>query len=288
MEQGDFSRLKLEVDEFVAHRYYEKAISVIESLVDDNHKNSDIYSILGDISQNINKTDAITYYQKGLALYPKNPRLNIGLGFLYFNSKDFVNAEKYLVNIWVEDPTNIRLLTALGKIYKSWKQYEKAMKYYRICELLDPQNSFAIYGLADTYRGMENNDNALRYWPKFHSLEPCNKVAITRIGDCYSKLNDKENALNFYLKAIGIDYDFFAYIGAAKVYFSKNDTEKALELFEKISVREQKNSRYFYEYINFCLESGMKEKAFELHHRASNLFPGNGYIESLNSNFLIS
>ncbi len=255
-------------------------------MVDQEPDNPEIYSLLGDVLQNVNKADAIAYYKKGLNIHPKNAYLNTGLGFLYFNGKDFTNAEKYLVNIWVEDPTNIRLLTALGKIYKAWKQYEKAMKFYRICELLEPHNSFVLYGLADTYRGMGSSNHALKYWLKFHNLEPRNKVALTRIGDCYTKLNDKENALSFYLKALAIDYDFFAYIGAAKIYFLKNNTEKALEIYEKISTIEHKNSRYFFEYISFCLESGMKEKAFELLNKASNLFPGNMYIESLNSKIL--
>ncbi|MDR3631661.1 MAG: tetratricopeptide repeat protein [Desulfocapsaceae bacterium] len=283
MEQTDFNSLKRKVAALTAQRHYEKAIGILESLVKKDPENPDIYLFLGDVSQNVNATDAIVYYKKGLDIQPKNPYLNTGLGFLYFSLKDFTNAERYLVALWVEDPTNCRLLTALGKIYKSWKQYEKAMKYFHICELLDPDNSFAVYGLADTYRGLGKHETALKYWLKFHSIEPNNKVAVTRIGDCYSTLNDKENALIFYRKALDIGYDFYASIGMAKIYLSKNNVEKAREIFEGISGSEQKNSRYFFEYIRFCLESGMKEKALELHGTATHLFPGNTYIESLDS-----
>lgn len=285
MKQIDYNKLKLEIDKLLAQRQYKKAISMLESNFGRDHDNHEVYGLLGDISQNLNKNEAIAYYKKGLAIDPKNAHLNIGIGFLYFNSKDFINAEKYFLNIWVEDPINIRLLTALGKIYKSWKQYQKAMKYYRICELLEPNNPFAIYGLADTYRGMGSYDKALEYWLKFHNIEPINKVAITRIGDCYAKLNDQENALFFYNKALGIDYDFFAYIGAAKIYLSKNNIEKATEIFDKISIIEQENSRYFFEHINFLLESGLKDEAYELHRKASCLFPSNAFIESLNARF---
>lgn len=288
MEHSDCNRLILEVNQLVARRQYKKALSMLESMIDRGPENPEIYALLGDISQNVNKNEAIAYYKKGLAIDPKNAHLNIGIGFLYFNGKYFINAEKHLLNIWIEDPTNIRLLTALGKIYKSWKQYQKAMKYYHICELLDPTNPFAIYGLADTYRGMGSNDKALEYWLKFHNLEPYNKVAITRIGDCYAKLNDKENALLFYQKALDIDYDFFAHLGTAKIYLSTKNIEKAEEIFEKISVLEQNNSRYFFEHICFYLEAGMSNKAFELHRKASSLFPGNVFIESLNAKFISS
>ncbi len=285
MEHSDCNRLKVEADKLVAQKQYKKALSLLESMIGKCPENAETYALLGDISQNVNQKDAIAYYKKGLDLFPKDAHLNIGIGFLYFNSKDFINAEKYLSNIWVEDPTNIRLLTALGKIYKSWKQYQKAMKYYRICELLDPNNPYAIYGLADTCRGMGDNEKALEYWLKFYNIEPQDKVAITRIGDCYAQLNDKKNALIFYNKALDIDYDFFAHIGTARIYLSTNNFDKAKEIFEKISIIEQKNSRYFFEHINFCLESGLRDEAFALHRRASSLFPGNTWIESLNSKF---
>lgn len=288
MKPIDHNKLKLEIDGLLAQREYKKAISKLEANFGRDHDNPEVYGLLGDISQNVNKNEAIAYYKKGLAIDSKNAHLNIGIGFLYFNGKNFINAERYLLNIWVEDPINIRLLTALGKIYKSWKQYQKAMKYYRICELLEPNNPFAIYGLADTYRGMGSYDKALEYWLKFHNLEPHNKVAITRIGDCYAKLNDQEKALSFYNKALAIDYDFFASIGAAKIHLSKNNIDKAVEIFNKISTVEQENSRYFFEHISFLLESGLKDEAFELHRKASFLFPGNAFIESLNARFFQS
>jgi tetratricopeptide (TPR) repeat protein len=288
IKHSDGSRLILEVNQLVAQRQYKRALSVLESLIDRDPENPELYALLGDVSQNLDKNEAIAYYKRGLAIDPKNAHLNIGIGFLYFNGKHFINAEKHLLNIWIEDPTNIRLLTALGKIYKSWKQYQKAMKYYHICELLDPANPFAIYGLADTYRGMGRNDKALEYWLKFHDLEPHNKVAITRIGDCYAKLNDKENALLFYQKALDIDYDFFACLGVARIHLATKKTEEAEEIFEKISLLEQHNSRYFFEHICFYLEAGMSDKALELHRKASSLFPGNGFIESLNAKFIAS
>jgi tetratricopeptide (TPR) repeat protein len=279
----DFNALKHQVDELTAQRQYEKALAILTSLVAKDPKNPDIYLLLGDVAQNESASDAIEYYRKGLEIQPQNPYLRTGLGFLYFNRKDFVNAEQCLLALWVEDPTNIRLLTALGKIYKSWKHYEKAIKYFHICELLDPGNSFAVYGIADTYRGMGRSGDALGYWLKFHALEPGNKVAVTRIGDCYLKLSDRDNALRFYRKALAIGYDFFASIGMAKLCLLEKNIVKGCDIFEEISVRERHNSRYFVEYVNFFLQAGMKEKALELFHRASRLFPGNMYIESLGS-----
>lgn len=285
MECSDINRLKYEINKLVSKKQYNKARGILESMVANMPEKSALYLMLGDVAQHIDKADAIYYYQKALDLDPQNAYLNINLGFLYFNDKDFIRAEKYLQKTWIEDPTNIRLLTALGKIYKAWKQFEKAAKYFSLSELLAPNNSFVIYGLADTYRGMGNNTMALEYWLKFHNLEPKNKVALTRIGDCYLKLSNNKKALEFYQKALEIGYDFFAYIGSAKVYFSDKKFDKALHIYELIADREQRNSRYFFEFINFCLGAGKNDRASNLYKKASLLFPGNSYIESFNSYF---
>lgn len=286
MEQKLIDKIKISSDALIGQKKYSEAIVLLKSLLEKLPHNPAAYLFLGDAYQHIDKNEAISYYKKGLKIDGKNPYLNTALGFYYYNHKDFINAERYLSNIWLEDPTNIRLLTALGKIYKSWKQYEKAKKYYIICELLEPSNSFAIYGLADTYRGIGNHEMALKYWLKFHLLEPLNKVALTRIGDCYFNLGDKQNSLLFYTKALAIGYDFFACIGTAKVHNILGNAAKGLEIFEKIGKTEENNSRYYYEFINFCLNAGLKEKAFDLHSKANALFPGNNFIESLNTKIL--
>lgn len=254
---------------------------MLKKCINTDVENKEFYLKFTEVAQDFDASEAIHYLKKGVSIYPDDHRLNISLGLLYFNNKEYANAEKYLLKIWIEDPTNTRLLTTLGKIYKSFKQFEKAMKYFHLCELLDPNNSFALYGIADTYRGIGDNKNALKYWLKFNDIEPNNKLAITRIGDCYARMNDTENALHFYQKALEIGYDFFAHIGSAKVYRSKRDPKKALEVFEKIFPIEQKNSRFFAEYISLCLDIGLDDKALELHTMACSLFPDNMHIKSL-------
>ena len=81
MEQSDFYRLKKEADELIAHRQYDKAIRKLESMLAQDPDNPEIYSQLGDVLQNVNKTDAIAYYKKGLDIHPKDAYLNTGLGF---------------------------------------------------------------------------------------------------------------------------------------------------------------------------------------------------------------
>jgi len=271
------------INELIQNNKKKQAYEMLKKYIDENVATKEVYLKIGEIAQGLDILEAIHYYKEGVALYPDDNKLNIALGFLYFNNKEYYRAEKYLLKIWVEDPTNTRLLTTLGKIYKSFKQFEKAMKYFKLCELLEPANSFALYGIADTYRGIGDNNNALQYWLKFNAIEPNNKLAITRIGDCYARLNEKENALLFYRRALEIDYDFFAHLGLAKIHLSNNEPKKALEILERIFQIEQKNSRYYCEYIDLCLAIGLKNKALELYNMACNRFPDNAHLKSLAS-----
>lgn len=282
MEKNDFNRIKHATDTLIGQRQYAEAARQLEQELANNPKGPELYFLLGEVWQHIDVNEAIGYYQQGLACDAKNVFINISLGFLYFNRKEYGKAEKYLRTIWIEDPTNIRLLTALGKIYKAWKQYEKATKYFLIGELIEPNNSFALYGLADTYRGMGDYSNALKYWLKFHKLEPRNKVALTRIGDCYARLGDWGKGLDFYRAALDIGYDFYASVGSAKIYATHQQPAKAMELLEQMAETEQKNSRYFYEFIRICQQCGEQQRAVQLLQQAQTIFPDNAFLQSLN------
>lgn len=281
MDKFDFSQVKIATDALIDQRQFTQAVRQLEQELVHHPERPELYFLLGEVYQHVDVNLAIDSYQRGLARDANNVFINVSLGFLYFNRKEYGKAEKHLRAIWVEDPTNIRLLTALGKIYKTWKQYEKATKYFLIGEALEPDNSFTLYGLADTYRGMGDYGNALKYWLKFHKIEPRNKVALTRIGDCYARLGDFERGLDFYRKALEIGYDFYASLGSAKIHAAYNNAAQAVEVFEQMAASERGNSRYYYEYIRVCQQCGEQQRAAQLLEHAQSLFPGNTFLQSL-------
>lgn len=281
MDKFDFSQVKIATDALIDQRQFTQAVRQLEQELVHHPERPELYFLLGEVYQHVDVNLAIDSYQRGLARDANNVFINVSLGFLYFNRKEYGKAEKHLRAIWVEDPTNIRLLTALGKIYKTWKQYEKATKYFLIGEALEPDNSFTLYGLADTYRGMGDYGNALKYWLKFHKIEPRNKVALTRIGDCYVRLGHWEKGLSFYRSALDIGYDFYATVGSAKIYAAHDEQEKAVEMLERVAEVEQENSRYYYEYIRICHQCGEQQRAAKLLERAQAIFPDNTFLRSL-------
>jgi len=271
MESGRFIGLGVEVHSLLNSGDFDRALRLVEDGINENPGDIYLYTLLAEVSEKVGIDKAIAAYQRGLAHHPDNRHLNLGAGFLYYRSKDFKNAEKHLLSAWIEDPTNVRLLTVLGKIFNSYRQFEKAIKYFEIAALIEPDNTYAIYGLANSYRGVRDNDTALKYWLKFHELEPHNKIAITRIGDCYAVMGNSEQALSYYTKALEIGYDFYALVGAARVYTKMKQYDKALEVYQSMAAKEKKNYRYHNELIAFWEAAGDQERANKLRNHGPSL-----------------
>lgn len=271
MESGRSTGLGAEFQSLIRGGDLDSALRLVEQGINENPGDLYLYTLLSEASEKIGVDRAIGVYLRGLDHHPNNRHLNLGVGFLYYRNKDFVNAEKYLLSAWIEDPTNVRLLTVLGKIFNSYRHFEKAIKYFELAALIEPDNTYAIYGLANSYRGVRDNDTALTYWLKFHDLEPRNKIAITRIGDCYLVKEDLERALLYYGKALAIGYDFYALVGSARVYTKMKEYGKALEIYQSMADKEKNNYRYYHELIAYWEAVGDQERADQVRELASSL-----------------
>lgn len=282
MDTNQFYSITLEVDNLVKENKTNEAINLVEQELIKNNDNPVLYSILGELYEQVDFNKSIEAYKKGLSLFPDNSYLLIGIGFVYYNKNHFSEALPYFKLAWFNDPMNIRLITAIGNILRNLKDYSKAEKFYRLATTLEKENVFALFGLADCYRGMNLHSKALEIWLQLAQIEPENKIFLTRIGDAYRMLKEYDKALSFYERAINIEYDFYAYLGIALTYEQMGNIPKSIEIFNNIENHENNNSRFYYEYIKFCQRNSMKDKAKQLYSFATKHFPDNKYLSSLN------
>lgn len=282
MDTNQFFSISTEIDKLVKENKLDEAIKLAEEELAKNKENPVIYSILGELYESIDFNKSIESYKKGLQLFPENSYLLIGIGFIYYNKNHFSEALNYFKLAWFNDPMNIRLITAIGNIHRNLKDYIKAEKFYKLATTLEKNNVFALFGLADCYRGLNLHSKALEIWLLLAQIEPENKIFLTRIGDAFRMLKEFDKALSFYDKAINIEYDFYAYLGKALTYEALEDTQKAMEVFNFLETNESNNSRFYYEYIKFCIRNSLKEKAKSLYSNAIKNFPDNKFISTLN------
>ncbi len=282
MDTNQFYTITTEIDKLIKENKIDLAIKLAEEEIDKNNENPVLYSMLGELYEQSDFDKSIEAYKKGLKFFPENSYLLIGIGFVYYNKNLFSEALPYFKLAWFNDPTNIRLITAIGNILRNLKDYSKAEKFYILATTLEKNNVFALFGLADCYRGMNQHSKALEVWLHLAEIEPENKIFLTRIGDAYRMLKEFEKAIAFYEKAINIEYDFYAYLGKALTYEQMGNIHKSNDVFIYLENKESNNSRFYYEYIKFCLRNSLKDKAKVLYNTAINFFPDNKYILNLN------
>lgn len=181
------------------------------------------------------------YYQKALGIQPDNCYAFIGLGWLYFGTKDFRNA----LQMWLKaidcprDRDDIRVYTAIGNCYYKLGEYDQAIGYYQTGEQKNARDFFVLFGLANCYRGKGEYGKSIDYFNRILEHDSENKMVLSRLGDAYAKIEDYQRAKESYKQAIAIRDDIFAAFGLARIAYMEGKHEEAItQLIELLQHRQ--------------------------------------------------
>ena len=95
---------------------FEKTISIIESQLEENSKNPNLYNLLSLSFFNIGKFDhSIKSFHEGLINFPNNFHLNNNFSVVLKEIKDFEKALLYGLKAFKIDPSSDEVSTNLGK-----------------------------------------------------------------------------------------------------------------------------------------------------------------------------
>jgi len=102
--------------------------------------------------------DALTQYEKAIALAPEDPRYRFALGRLLYNLKRIPEAKAAFFRAIEVDSSYIRAYYALARIYHSEANYDSVIVMYRKILEFDPGCRDVRRRLAELYRykGMES------------------------------------------------------------------------------------------------------------------------------------
>jgi tetratricopeptide (TPR) repeat protein len=93
-------------------------------------------------------------------LFPSNPELKFLLGYLFFEEKDFKQAEAYLVEGSTFDAHNVQALALLGRLQIQRQDYPAATKTLEQAIAVDPEYWMAHSLLAETYMKQQEYEKA--------------------------------------------------------------------------------------------------------------------------------
>lgn len=176
-------------------KQYENAFAKINQALKVNENLAKGYYLKGNIYKEIGDTGkAISSLETAIEQDNKNYGAFLDLGIIYAAKKSPLALEYYNNAISI-NPTSIEALYAKAKLFQDMSQIKEAVVIYNQILTIDPTHTFSIYNLGAIEFGINKNaEKALEYFTKAINSNPKYGEAYFARGVCYQELNDKVNA----------------------------------------------------------------------------------------------
>jgi tetratricopeptide (TPR) repeat protein len=156
---------------------------------------------------------AIEVFQKGANLYPKSPRLLIGLGMSLYSRGKYDEAVKALLTAADLDPSDPRCFYFLSKAYDSSpNQAADVIARFRRFSELQPNNGLAVYYYAmSMWKGKRTEDPNLDMGEieslmlKSIALDPTLAEPHVQLGNLYADQHKYDKSIPEYERALQLN-----------------------------------------------------------------------------------
>jgi tetratricopeptide (TPR) repeat protein len=116
--------------------------------------------------------DAIAAYEKVLELNPNYAAAFVNLGCIYYNRRDFKQAEKLYRKATEIDPNYAPAWFDFGNVLDETLKLDKAAQAYKRAVEISPKFADAHYNLALVFQRQGQNSKALVHWKTYAKLDP--------------------------------------------------------------------------------------------------------------------
>lgn len=187
-----------------AIEHYQKAIS----LNPDPEWTSIVCQALGSIyAENKGNVEAaVSTYQAGIILDPKNYDLYIALGDIYMADYDLDQAIRTYCDAITLNPDDARAYSKVGIALWEKDYLEEALVAYHKAVELSPENEYAQNNLGILYLdGLADAEEALEYFEEAIALNPNYTLAYFNAGRASQEMGFTNDAANYYQMAIDLN-----------------------------------------------------------------------------------
>ena len=187
-----------------AIEHYQKAISINP----DAEWTSIVCQALGSIyaEHKGNVEAAVSTYQAGIILDPKNYDLYIALGDIYMADYDLDKAIRSYCDAITLNPEDFRAYSKVGIALWEKDYLEEALVAYHKAVELKPDNEFAQNNLGILYLdGLMNAEEALEYFEEAIALNPNYTLAYFNAGRASQEMGFTNDAAHYYQMAIDLN-----------------------------------------------------------------------------------
>jgi tetratricopeptide (TPR) repeat protein len=116
--------------------------------------------------------EVIAAYRKAAEIDPTSAGALVNLGTLYFNAKDWKEAERYYRQAVEVDPDYALAHFNLGNLYDERGDRPAAVTHYMAAIRIHPRYADAHYNIALLYQSLGQPLKAVRHWKSYLSMDP--------------------------------------------------------------------------------------------------------------------
>lgn len=121
--------------------------------------------------------EVIEAYQKAIELDPKSAGALVNLGTIYFNTRNWPEAERYYSQALEVDPEYALAHFDLANLYDERGDRGKALAHYEAALKISPNYADAHYNVALLYQGSNQPMKAVSHWRTYLKLDPASHWA---------------------------------------------------------------------------------------------------------------
>lgn len=234
-----------------AQAYFRKVLELDEQLIEsikasNNASNTEavknikfkqylVYYNIGVTYLNLGKLEfAMDHFEKALAINPDFSIAKEGIGRVYTEKGNKLEAAKYYEEILQKDCNNYMISLLLGKLFMELDKASQAEECFRKCIKLAPENAEAYFELGKLLMSQKGYNEAVKIYKNYISKNENDFVGYYNLANCYYQLKDSNKAIATYEKAIELNpKSYNSLFNLALVYEEKQDNENAIELYKK-------------------------------------------------------
>jgi tetratricopeptide (TPR) repeat protein len=139
--------------------------------------------------------EAKSVYQTILEMQPGHAAAAINLGTMFYNEKEFGQAEQCYRQAVEADPEYALAFFDLGNVLDEQQRMDEAIEAYQRALALVPQYADAHYNLALAYERVHEPRKALRHWTAYTRLDPAGPWASHARGQAKKILGSERLAI---------------------------------------------------------------------------------------------
>ena len=212
---------------------------------------------------------------------PNNPKPYLEVALVYFQRKDYKNAEDLLLKSISIDPGYPELHDTLGTIYLETNRILEAEKVLRDGLSINGNNIKMLNKMASVCFSKKDFSSAKDFLEQALLMDANSLMTYNNLGLLYALSNEPQKAIDYFSKSLSISPDnLYALTTQGMLYVNLGKHVEARNILDRALKEDANDVRVLYHLAISCGALGQKGKAKNLLLRAKNISPDDPAILS--------